>query len=130
MGTKGNLRRWTNQALWQALWQDGPTEALLSTYPLHVLNFAIKDLAAGGHLPLANQLACFLIDQGAANEYTLAQLFNVGGVIVCILAVEHMVVPQHTGLQHEQGGHGCFRGHGCTGVGGCWEGQCPHVTNN
>lgn len=77
MGTKGNLRRWTNQALWQALWQDGPTETLLQSYPPHILNFAIKDLAAGGHMDLATQLTRFMIEQGAANEYTLAQLFNV-----------------------------------------------------
>ena len=122
VGTKGNLRRWTNQALWTALWQDGPTETLLQTYPQHVLNFAIKDLAAGGHLPLATQLTRFLFDQGAANEYTLAQLFNVR-VLTCVVPES----PSHlyAGLRHEQGGCGCCRGHGGVGAGGCGEARRP-----
>ncbi len=42
MGTKGNLRRWTNQELWQTLCTDGPSLHIMETYPLQVLNFAIK----------------------------------------------------------------------------------------
>lgn len=86
MGSKGNLRKLGNHRLMQTLAGQEPSAQLLQDYPPHLLNFALKDLAAGSHLLRARQLFALMVDAGVATEHTLAQLLK--GCRMCEMGLE------------------------------------------